>query len=583
MSEIIRPNDMMYGPRTVASQPSPEVGVIKKEALKVLDEDSLSLGDLNPLIHRLDLLNSESVDAIKLITHKKIAEARGITPKFLESSVVYDAGMEKADLRFIARFEVDKLNKKQMGLLEDLVKKTYGLTVRTRKDSKGNDIAPEIYPPTQRGEESKSKTGGWYMGPDMNPTSSLHVGLFVFKDLGKVDKDNFLTDVHESSKYIVEVREVSQYQTDLVAFITQVSSVLGQKKLLDSGELLYNTYYDLMRLGLKKVNRDVVYGMDDALDRIKRSLVSPLANPDLSRGVQQEAQSVLMVGVPGTGKTLAVEELLQEETGVFILPIDPYELQKELRQNKEKQTLLPRISNISRMTGKRVILHVDDIENMVEGDDETHSTLLNLMAGVRESGFNIIAATNKPEKIDPALLQPQRFGTLIHCGLQNKLARFEMLKIHATANSTRVGFPLFTSDEARNVILHEVADKTDYFTPRYTADVATRAKYWLTERVSKGRNKNISLTEADLEGYNFTVEDWEKALIEVSSAYDSEAVRKRDEELKEFVQKHMKTTVGFSVGPIHPKKFSPEVFKKVAEIEMKLKPNQTQTIKNANN
>lgn len=94
-----------------------------------------------------------------------------------------------------------------------------------------------------------------------------------------------------------------------------------------------------------------------------------------------------MVGVPGTGKTLAVQELLGEETGVFILPLDPLELVKELQASKEKQRLLPRIANVSRMTGREVVLHIDDIENMVGNDSATHSTLLNLMAGVKRMDF----------------------------------------------------------------------------------------------------------------------------------------------------------------------------------------------------
>ena len=82
----------------------------------------------------------------------------------------------------------------------------------------------------------KSKTGGWYMGPAPVPTSSLHQGLFVFKDYGPINKDNFLDDSQTPRKYIVEVREAGQYQTDLVTMITQISVILSQEKLLDRGQ-----------------------------------------------------------------------------------------------------------------------------------------------------------------------------------------------------------------------------------------------------------------------------------------------------------------------------------------------------------
>lgn len=532
-----------WGPQPATAHPN-ETGTANTEALKLLDRDTLNLGDLNPLIHATDLTRRESVDAVRLTILDEIKAHKGLEPQVLESAAVYEAKTGGTFIRFIARFEVPKLTKRQMFLLEQLVRQTYGISVRTTKDSKGNDIPAEDYPPTQRGEELKSKAGGWYMGPNTSPTTSAHMGLFVFKDMGQVNKDNFLDSSGASLKYIVEIREAEQYQTDLVTFVTQVSSILGKRKLLDEGQLVYETYYNLIRLGLKNTSADSIYGMSETLRMIKRGLLIPLASPELSRGIKEDPQSVLMIGVPGTGKTLIVEQLLNEETGLFILPIDPLELLRELAKKKEEQRLLPRIAQIARITGRQVILHVDDIENMVEGDRDTHSTMLNLMAGVRESGFHIIASTNNPEKIDQALLQPQRFGILIYCGLQNEAARFEILKIHANMLSEGEA-PLFLSQEERDIILQEVAAHTEHFTPRYIADITTSAKAFLTERVAKSKGKTIGLKETDLEGFVFTLEDWEKAFIEVSSKYDRDSVKKRDEQLEKFVHKHSRGNLGF--------------------------------------
>lgn len=568
MSEVPR-SIGWFGAASIVNKAEP---VGKAEALKILERDALSLGDLNPLIHPTDLTRRESIEAVRLITLEKIHQYGGVAPSVLESTTVYDPGSEKSGLRFIARFEVPHLTKKQLILLEKLVQQTYGATVRTRKDSKGNDMPTENYPPIQRGEETKSKTGGWYMGPDMSPTTSLHQGLFVFKDLGQVNKNNFLKNRKASSKYIVELREAGQYQTDLVSFAAQIGAVLGRGELLDQGKLLYETYYDLIRLGLKKMDAESIYGMDEAISMIKRCLLTPLASPDLSRGIKEEPQSVLMVGVPGTGKTLVVEELLHEETGLFIVPIDALELQKELNRNKEEQNLLPRVAEVGRITGKRVILHVDDIEKMIEEDKDTHSTMLNLMAGVKESGFYIIASTNRPEKIDPALLQPQRFGVLIYCGLQSEQARYEILKIHAAMESMKLGKPLFNSDKVRDIILKEVAAHTQYFTPRYIAHIATVAKSLLTERIARAKGNRIGLTEEDLEGHAFILEDWKKAYEQAVSEYDRESVRKRDDELKGFVNKHQKGKVGFVQLESENGIFSQGVYDKVAAIEAELKP-----------
>jgi hypothetical protein len=563
----------------VAPQPSisqeEKAAAARAESLRILEKDAIKLGDLNPLIHPTDLTRKESTDAIKLTVLEKIEEHSGLLPEALESTVVYDTNSEKSGLRFIARFEVPSLTEEQLALLEELVAETYGVTVRTRTDSKGNDLPLESYPPILRSEGMKSKTGGWYMGPDVSPTTSLHQGLFVFRDLGQINKDNFLRYREEDGKYIVEIREAGQYQTDLVMFVAQVASVLRQEKLLDRGELLYTTYYDLIKLGLKGVEADSIYGMDEAADMIRRELLTPLASPDISGGIGEDPQSVLMIGVPGTGKTLVVERLLQEETGIFIVPIDPFELQKELMLPKEKQTLLPRIAEVGRITGKRVVLHVDDIENMVEKDEDTNSTMLNLMAGVQESGFYIIASTNYPEKINPSLIQPQRFSVLLHCGLQSEQARYEILKIHATLESKRQRVPLFRSDEVRDIILHEVAAHTEYFTPRYLANIATIAKSHLINRVAKANGRTIGLTEDDLAGHTFEIEDWEKAYAEVVSKYDSAGVEKRDEELQRFVKKHSQNALGFgSIIEREQKRiFSQDIAERVLAAEARLEQN----------
>ncbi|MGB4761880.1 MAG: ATP-binding protein [Candidatus Saccharimonas sp.] len=540
-----------------AKQQRDKVEADRVEAVKMLDKEAFKLGDLNPLIHQPDLTRRESIDAIRHTIMEKIHATDGLEPVVLESSVVFEPNSGGADLRFIARFEVPALTERQLELLEQLIGETYGVTVRTRTDSKGNDIQPENYPPVQVGEEMRSKTGGWYMGPNLTPTTSLHQGLFVFRDLGQINKKNFLTTEETTGRYIVEVREASQYQTDLVTFITQISSILKHETSPDRGQLLYESYYDLMRLGLKKAEEESIYGMDKAADMIRRELIIPLASPDISRGVGEDPQSVLMIGVPGTGKTLIVERLLQEETGLFVLPIDPFELQKELAKPKEKQYLMPRIAEVARITGRRVVLHVDDIENMVTEREVTNSTMLNLMAGVQESGFYIIASTNYPEKINPSLIQPQRFSVLIHCGLQNEQARFEILKIHAGMNSNRLDMPLFESEEIRDIILQAVATHTDGFTPRYLSNIATIAKSHLIARVASEKARTIGLTEEDLADYTFTLEDWELAYAEVAAKYDHKAVKEQDQVLLQFVQKHSRQIVGFTQGSASQRKIFP--------------------------
>ncbi len=506
----------------------------------------LSLGELNPLIHFPELHRRESVEALKFVIQQKIEKYGGVVPIRLESSLVCSMRNPNVpqQLRFIAKFEVNNISGEQMNLLEKLVKDTYGVKVRTSSNSEGKSLPMETYPPINSSEYNADKTSGWYMGINQDPTDSLHTGLFVFKNLGPINRDNFLDTENANVKFIVEVREAAMYQTDMVEFVTQVSSILGSGKILNSGELTYEVYYDLLRLGLKEVSPNAVYGMDTKLDEIRNRLVLPLASPELSKSFGLDPESVILIGVPGTGKTLIVQKILQEETGVFILPLDPLELTKELLLDKTKQKILPRIAEVAKKTGKPIILHIDDIENMVN-ESNTHSTILNLMAGVSESGFHIIASTNYPEKISDALFQPQRFGIRLYCGLQNHPARNEILKIHAIAASLSLGIPLFSSESERERILSKIADKSEYFTPRYLWEIANAAKSFLAARIARARGSIIGITEKDFEGHIFTEKDFDDALDYVRSIYDVEATKKRDEALRKFVSRANSSKIGF--------------------------------------
>jgi len=535
--------------------------------LRLLDKDEINLGDLNPLIHYPELSRKESVDALTTVLLKKFAKYGGEIPRRMESSVVYNAATGNSGLRFIARFEVSHLTRKQMRLLEKLVKYSYPVAVRTQTDPEGVKIPIEIYPPINGAYDEKSKTAGWYMGPDLTPTEPLHAGLFVFKDLGEVNVDNFLEETAGKTKFIVEVREAGMYQTDLVQFVTQVSSILGQGKIIDQGKLLYEVYYDLIRLGIKKTYQNEIYGMNDAVDRIRRGLLIPLGSEKLAQGIKQEPESVLLIGVPGTGKTEVIKLLLQTETGLFILPINPLELLKELSNEKPKQTLLPRIAEVSRKTRRKVILHVDDIENMVLAEKDTSSTIINLMKGVQESGFHLIASTNAPEKIDPALLEPQRFGIRIYCGMQPEEARLAILKIHANAASRVERRPLFANTEVRDSTLAVLAEHTEHFTPRYLWKIVNEARSYLSGRIAERKKTTLGLKEKDIKEDTIQIEDWSRAFRDVSLRYDREAMRKRDEELRLFVEKHSGSEVGFTSNGHTPDSIVEEIRQRIKTTE----------------
>lgn len=523
------------------------------------------LSDFNPLLYPLELTNRDAIETFKAVTRAKIREYQGIEPTFLDSYIVFNPTGGNF-LRFIARFEIGKLTEEQVKELESLAKKTYDDTIKTRTGRNNNRIAAIPYPvleQSKRGAVTKTKSSrmlGWYMGYSQSDITNSDLGMLVFKDFGEAGigdyyrrknpaqwffKDDLVNPEGKALKsgYVVEIREDEMFQTDLVEFIVQVSSILANKGHQDTGPLIYAIYNDLNRLNLRRASRDSIHGLNEQIERIRRVLILPLANLDLSSGINLPPESVLLTGVPGTGKTLIAQHLLQEDTGIFLLPLDPAALATDIGSGPERRKIIPRIAQVFNKTNIPVVILIDDIENITSNESQINSTLLNLMAGVRENGFFVIASTNYPENLSPQLLQPQRFAHVIYFGLHDEEARKAILDIHATRISKELGKQLFESEEQREAILQEIASHTDSFTPRFLAEVCTEAKSFYLKRIADNKTHK-GLTEADIDE-TLAIDDWVRALEEVTRKYDKDATKKRDKELKGFVEKFYRQSTGF--------------------------------------
>ncbi len=549
--------------QAVAKVPVEPINDHRLERLREKKEPSL--GETNPLVFPPNLTDAQSVDAITFVINEKIHEYQGVKPSLLETFIV---PVEKDTInRFVARFEVDYLDEEQVSMLESLVSETYSSAVRTRVDASGKILQPTAYHPLEqskvvkRGAKGAFGSGfmGWYMGPDIKQTSALHTGLFVYRDIGDTKVADYLRSLNPKdwffdrnlqtplrkplkNRYVIEIREERLYPPDLIALITQTSSIIGKGESIDNPHLIYEIYNDLNRLGLRKAQKENIHGLDEAIKEIERTLILPLANLDLSTGLDLRPGSVLMVGVPGTGKTLVAEYLLQKDAGVFLVPLVPKQLSDDLAKTPQTRTILPRVSEVFRKTGIPVILHLDDVESLGTDNAQINSTLLNLMAGVREHGFYVIASTNHPESLSDQLLQPERFASLIYFGLHDQKSRKGILNIHATAHTLEYGKKLFSSDEQRDLILEALSsdEATQSFTPRFLAEICTQAKTILLQRISRKANQKVGLTELDLQE-TFTLDDWAQALEIVSREYDKKKIQDWDNKIQEFILKQKKS------------------------------------------
>ncbi|HVL86969.1 MAG TPA: proteasome-activating nucleotidase [Candidatus Thermoplasmatota archaeon] len=188
------------------------------------------------------------------------------------------------------------------------------------------------------------------------------------------------------------------------------------------------------------VGYDAIGGMADPVREIREAVELPMKNPEVFAKVGIEPpKGVLLHGPPGTGKTLLAKAVARETNATFIHIVASELVQKYIGEGAR---LVREIFQLAREKAPS-ILFIDELdavgasryEASTSGDREVQRTLMQLLAEM--DGFSargdvkIIAATNRPDMLDSALLRPGRFDRLIEVPLPNLVGRAEIFKIHA--------------------------------------------------------------------------------------------------------------------------------------------------------
>ena len=188
---------------------------------------------------------------------------------------------------------------------------------------------------------------------------------------------------------------------------------------------------------------DVTYkdigGLKLQLQEIREIVELPLTNPELFENVGiKPPKGVLLYGPPGTGKTLIAKAVANKTNATFIRIIGSELVQKFIGEGarlvrevfefaKDNSPSILFIDELDAIGSKR-------IEVATSGDREVHRTLMQLLANL--DGFEVrgdvkvVAATNRVDILDPALLRPGRFDRLIEVQSPDEGGRKEILKIH---------------------------------------------------------------------------------------------------------------------------------------------------------
>ncbi|HEX3569177.1 MAG TPA: ATP-binding protein [Candidatus Saccharimonadales bacterium] len=183
-----------------------------------------------------------------------------------------------------------------------------------------------------------------------------------------------------------------------------------------------------------EVSLDDIGGQTEAKEEIK-ALADGIAHPESYKewGIRPP-KGILLQGPPGTGKTLMARALASEADAKFFA-ITPTDIASKWYGDSEQKT-----QEIFDQAAEeeRAIIFIDEIDAMTPKREGSHeasrrvlSVVLQNMDGMKEDGnVTLVAATNRPDDIDPAIKRPGRFDRHVNMNLPDEAGRQEVLDIH---------------------------------------------------------------------------------------------------------------------------------------------------------
>jgi len=193
-----------------------------------------------------------------------------------------------------------------------------------------------------------------------------------------------------------------------------------------------------------EISFEDIGGQKTAISELKEALDFVINKEKLSKMGIRPIKGILLTGPPGTGKTLLAKAAAKYTNSSFIATSGSEFIEMYAGVGAQRvRNLFETARNLARKENKNsAIIFIDEIDILgaKRGTNESHheydqtlNQLLVEMDGIKSDGeinILVIAATNRPDLLDPALLRPGRFDRQVVVDLPDKSGRLQILKIH---------------------------------------------------------------------------------------------------------------------------------------------------------
>lgn len=301
----------------------------------------------------------------------------------------------------------------------------------------------------------------------------------------------------------------------------EFSKALKREILLDK-EYTHKSYFTNSEKVEKRAGTgfDQVAGMDILKQQLRDDVINFLENPDLYKEYcVPMLNGLLLFGPPGCGKTY-IAERFAEEVGYNFVLIKPSDLQsKYINATQENISKLFKEAEEKAPT----IIFIDELDALVPNrEGELHqmlasavNELLAQMTNCGERGILVIGATNRPEKIDPAILRTGRMDKAFYIPPPDKEARAAMFKIYLKDRPVDLGIDYDT-----------LADLTDNYVSsdlKFIIDEAARKALKSRVRISMKIFNDVisenkpSVTLSEIKKYELQKKQWDNAKLNIEN------------------------------------------------------------------
>ncbi|MDO9518133.1 MAG: proteasome-activating nucleotidase [Methanosarcinaceae archaeon] len=257
-----------------------------------------------------------------------------------------------------------------------------------------------------------------------------------------------ILDVVDHDKVLIRSTTGPQFMVNVSQYIDDSALVVGAKVALNQHTLavveVIPPTEELMVSAMEivespEVDYDQIGGLDEQIQELVESVELPLTKPETFKRIGiTPPKGILLHGPPGTGKTMLAKAVANRTDATFIRVVGSELVQKYIGDGAKL------VRDIFEMARKKApsIIFIDELDAIASirlnessgADREVQRTLMQLLAEM--DGFDsrgdvrIIAATNRPDALDPAILRPGRFDRVVKVPMPNIEAREHIIKIH---------------------------------------------------------------------------------------------------------------------------------------------------------